>query len=329
MKARQRKTSRSRTARRFAGAAVIVAAAACAACSSGTGTSASGGSGSLVVGIPPVISGADIYVAQDEGFFTKNHLNVSVKTLNGGSSIVPAMEGGSVQIGESNVVSIIQGAARGISEPCFAGANTDPSSGHYLSLVGKSGVTSPKSLAGKTIAVNATKGINELLTDEFLARQGVDPSSVSFVSLQFPDMPAALSSGRVAAAMTSEPFTTIALGQGGTLLDATPLQNVAGAPTYSCWNAEAGWLSSHKQQAAEFTAAMKETDSYISSHPAQFRAIAAKHLTISAAVLKTMTLPVFTDDLTVSSISSWEQAAQTYHMLESKPATSSVLERVP
>ena len=333
MKARQRNSMRRGTARLCAGAAAIAVLTVCAACSGSAGnsqgTAASGGTGSLVVGIPPVISGADVYVAQDEGFFAKNHLSVSVKTLNGGSAIVPAMEGGSVQIGESNVLSVIQGAARGIGEPCFAGANTDPPSGHYLSLVGKSGVTSAKDLAGTTIAVNATDGVNQLLTEAFLVSQGVDPSSVSFVSLQFPDMPTALSSGRVAAAMTSEPFTTISLGQGGTLLDATPLGQVTGAPTYSCWNAEASWLSSHKQEAAEFATAMAETDSYISSHPAQFRAIASKHLTISASVLKTMTLPVFTGVLTMSGIDSWEKAAEKYHILDSAPAAASVLETVP
>jgi NitT/TauT family transport system substrate-binding protein len=310
-------------------AAITVVAAAAAACSSGSGSTSVGGTSSLVVGIPPVISGADIYVAQDEGFFAKNHLSVSVKTLNGGSAIVPAMEGGSVQIGESNVLSVIQGAARGIDEPCFAGANTDPSSGHYLSLVGKSGVAGAQDLAGQTIAVNATNGVNQLLTDAYLASQGVDPSKVSFISLQFPDMPAALSSGRVAAAMTSEPFTTISLGQGGKLLSATPLRYVAGTPTYSCWNAEGSWLSSSKKEATEFVTAMAETDSYIDSHPAEFRTIAGKHLTINATALKTMTLPVFTGELTASGIASWEKAARQFHLLEGTPTAGNVLETVP
>jgi NitT/TauT family transport system substrate-binding protein len=336
MKAHRRTIVRRGLVRSRAGAIVVavvvaVVAAGLTACSSSgggtSGTTAAGQTETITVGVPPVISGADIYVAQAEGFFAKNHLSVSVKSLNGGSAIVPAMEGGSVQIGESNVVSVIQSATRGIDEPCFSGANTDPSSGHYLSLVAKSGVTA-KDLAGKTIAVNATDGVNQLLADAYLASQGVDPSSVTFIGLQFPDMPAALSSGRVTAAMTSEPFTTVALGEGGTLLAATPLQYVAGEPTYSCWNAEASWISSHKQEAAEFVTAMAETDSYISSHPAQFRAIASRHLSISASVLKTMTLPVFTGQLTASDIASWEKSAAEFHIVDATPSAASVLETV-
>ncbi len=333
-------TSTRSVTRLGAAAAAVAALAVCAAaCSSPSSTSASAGttgsSGqttqttSLTVGIPPVISGADVYVAQTEGFFAKNHLSVSVKSLNGGSAIVPAMEGGAVQIGESNVLSVIQGAARGIDEPCFSGANTDPSSGHYLSLVATAGITSAKSLAGKTIAVNATAGVNQLLVDAYLASQGVNPSSVSFISLQFPDMPAALSSGRVAAAVTSEPFTTISLGQGAKLLTGTPLQYIAGTPTYSCWNASGSWLSSHKQQAGEFATAMAEADSYITAHPTQFRTIAASHETISSSVLKTMTMPVFTDKLTMADITSWEKAAGQYHMVSGTPSPSSMLETVP
>jgi NitT/TauT family transport system substrate-binding protein len=316
-----------------AAVALVICAAACSssdASSTSAGTTgASGQMASLTVGIPPVISGADVYVAQAEGYFAKNHLNVSVKSLNGGAANVPAMEGGAIQIGESNVLSVIQGATRGIDEPCFSGANTDPPSGHYLSLVGKAGVSSVKSLAGQTVAVNATAGVNQLLVDAYLASQGVNPDSVSFISLQFPDMPDALSSGRVAAAMTSEPFTTIALGHGASLLTGTPLRYIPGTPTYSCWNASASWLSSHQQQAGEFAAAMAEADSYITAHPAQFRSIAASHLTISGSVLRTMSMPVFTDKLTTADITSWEKSAGQYHLVSGTPSSSSVLETVP
>ena len=67
MKARQRNSMRRSVPRLCAGAAAIAVLTACAACSgsggSSQGTADSGGTGSLVVGIPPVISGADVYVA--------------------------------------------------------------------------------------------------------------------------------------------------------------------------------------------------------------------------------------------------------------------------
>jgi NitT/TauT family transport system substrate-binding protein len=119
----------SRLAMGIAGAAVLLGPAACGGSSGGDALT------SITVAIPPAVSGIDIYAAQEQGYFTQHHLKVKIKTVNGGAAIVPALASGAVQIGETNVLSVIQGASRGVREPCFAGANTDPASGHYLSLV--------------------------------------------------------------------------------------------------------------------------------------------------------------------------------------------------
>jgi NitT/TauT family transport system substrate-binding protein len=305
----------------LAASALLPALVACGGSSGGTGGT------SITVAIPPAVSGIDVYAAQAQGYFTQHHLKVKVKTVNGGSAIVPALASGAVQIGESNVLSVIQGASRGVKEPCIAGANTDPPSGHYLSLLAgpRSGVRGPADLSGKTVAVNATSGINELLTDTYLAAHGVNPGSVHFIGLQFPDMPGALKAGRVAAAMTTEPFTTIAMGQGGTLLTGTPLASVPGTPTYSCWNASRSWVSAHRAVAADFVAAMRQTDAYIAAHPAEFRALVGKHLKVSPQAQSSMTLPVFTDKLTGEDVTAWENAARKYALIDSVPAPGEVL----
>jgi NitT/TauT family transport system substrate-binding protein len=305
----------------------LAVAAALAGCGGGGGGGGGGnGARTVTVAIPPVISGVDVYVAQEQGFFARHQLDVSVKVLNGGAAIVPAMQSGAVDVGETNVVSVIQSATRGITEPCFTGANTDPPSGTYLSLVtGRdAGVGDPAALRGRTVAVNATNGVNQLLVQAYLDQHGVDPRSVRFVSLQYPDMPQALSSGRVAAAVTSEPFTTIALGQGSRVLVGTPLTAVPGTPTYSCWNASSAWLGAHRAEAADFAAAMSDTDAWIAAHPTEFRAVAARHLTIPADVLGRMTLPVFTDELSDADIDAWQLAAQRYGLIDHPPARADV-----
>jgi NitT/TauT family transport system substrate-binding protein len=280
---------------------------------------------SVIVAVPPVVSGGDVYVAQEQGFFAHHHLNVTVRVLNGGSAIVPAMESGAVDIGESNVVSVIQGATRGIAEPCFAGANTDPTSGHYLSLVAVGGIGTPAGLRGATVAVNASNGINQLLAESYLDVNGIDPHSVHFMALPFPDMPQALSGKRVAAAVTSEPFTTVAMNGGARLLSGTMLTTVPGNPTYSCWNASSSWLSAHRAAAADFVAAMAETDSWIAGHQADFRTIMSHHVTIQPDVLSKMSLPVFTDELSSRDMTAWEAAARKYGLIDHDPAVADVL----
>ena len=318
-KHRTRRGRAARCAAAIASGALLLPVAACG----GSGDAqASGGTRHVTVAIPPAVSGVDVYAAQSQGYFAKHHLSVDVKTMNGGAAIVPALESGAVQIGESNVLSVIQGAARGVKEPCFSGANTDPSNGHYLSLVAapKSGVTGPAGLRGKTVAVNATSGINALLVNAYLAAHGA--GSTKFIGMKFPDMPGSLSGGRVQAAMTTEPFTSIALGRGAKLLTGTPLSSIPGRPTYSCWNASKSWLADNRPAAKAFAAALKETDAYINAHPDAFRALVGKHLKIAPKIQASMTLPVFTDHLDMGDVTAWENAGKKYHILTSAPPAS-------
>jgi NitT/TauT family transport system substrate-binding protein len=61
-------------------------------------------------------------------------------------------------------------------------------------------------LRGKTIAVNALKGLAVLLTSNVLNSYGVNPATVHFVVIPFPAMATALTAHRVDAAFMTEPF---------------------------------------------------------------------------------------------------------------------------
>jgi len=138
--------------------------------SGGGGTSSNSGGGgitSITVGTVPAVSGAIIGYAADKGYFSKHNLDVKTKELNGGAAAVPALQGNAIQVAQSNVLSVIQGANQGLNVPCFAGAVNFGGAGVSLPLIagGKGGVTKASDLAGKSIAVNATGGVNELATD--------------------------------------------------------------------------------------------------------------------------------------------------------------------
>ena len=325
--------------RTLAAAAAICAIGVLAACgssassggSAGGGGASASGSQSLTVGIPPVVEIGDLYTADSMGFFAKQGITIHIDKLNGGAALVPALESGSVQIGQSNIVSVLQAQQQNIGMKCFAAGYRSPSasSGDELSLVvsGKdtSSVTSPSGLAGKTIAVNSLDNSNQLVADAYLAGHGVNPSSVHFVALAYPDMPTALSSGRVAAAITDEPFTTIVKTQGAKVLAAQPDSAITANPVYACWVAPESWLSSHKQVAAKFVAALKQADSYMAAHPGYLASILPKYTTVSASLAKQVTLPDFTTTLTAADVQPWAQAAARYGMTRSVVSPSSTI----
>ena len=269
------------------------------------------------MGIPAAITADDVLVAKAKGYFAEHQLNVKVEVLNGGAANVPALQSGSIQIAQSNVLSEVQGAAQGLAVPCFAGAFGLTPTGSFLPLVAsaKSGITKAAQLAGKTIAVNATGGVNQLLTDAWLAKQGVAYKSVHYIGMGFPDMPVAISSGRVDAAVTVEPFGTEMRQQGATLLSGYLESNIPGSPTFSCWNATASWLAKNQKVAADFVAAIQQANNFINNEPGQFRTYLEKTTKIAPKVIQALSLPNFTTDMSNADVTEWEAAGHKYGIL--------------
>lgn len=269
---------------------------------------------SITVGIPPVISAAGIYLSQAKGYFAKHHLKVSVKLLNGGAATAPALESGAIQIAQSNTLSEIQGAAQGIDVPCFAGAFGIPSGGHSFPLIGHASAN-PKALVGKTIAVNATDGINQLMADAFLAAHGVNYKSVHFIGMPFPNMPTALKSGDVAAVVGTEPFSTLMLAQGGKLIAGELEQYIPGHPIFSCWSGSTAWIKSHGGVLKDFLAAMNEANHYIATQPLQFERFASHYIKLPSSVVGKLTLPIYTTAMSGTDVIQWEKAAVKYGIM--------------
>jgi NitT/TauT family transport system substrate-binding protein len=71
---------------------------------------------------------------------------------------------------------------------------------------GPGGVSDASELSGARMAVNVGSGLNELFTRAFVEQHGVDPATIQFVELPFPDQPAALTSARIDATMIGPPF---------------------------------------------------------------------------------------------------------------------------
>jgi NitT/TauT family transport system substrate-binding protein len=314
--------------------AAVPAAGLLAAC--GSSGSAAGGqptTGAITVGIPPVTDLGNLFAAQSLGYFKSRGLTVKITYLNGGAALIPAMESGSVAIGESNLVSVLQAQQQHLGIKCFAGGWRSPSAAQLSLVVSPkfaASVTSASGLAGQTVAVNALNNSNQLVTDKYLQAHGVNPASVHFVGLAYPDMPAALSSGRVAAAIIDEPFTTIVTKtQGSKLLAAEPDQAIAAHALYACWVAPAAWLSAHRQLAAKFVAAIDQANSYAAAHPAYVPSILPKYTSVSASMAGHVTLPDFTTQITAAEVQPWSKAAAEFKMTNSVIAPSSIIALVP
>ena len=184
---------------------LLLAACALVACSAAPPTPTAPEHPHLRLGVLPIVDDAHLVRAQAAGYFAAEGLTVELVTVQGGRRRCPGSHG-RPRPHVTNYVSALLGQAQGKGTFRFVdgGYQAGPNTLLIMTKPG-SAIRTPADLAGKKIAVNTLRNIVELTARSALETAGVDPGSVTFVEVPFPEMAAALQSGRVDAAFTVEP----------------------------------------------------------------------------------------------------------------------------
>ena len=206
----------------------VVAVLSTAACGGGggedAGTAADGGTTPLTVGVIPITDVAPIYLGQEQGFFAERGIELELVPLSAGAALVPGVVAGDFQIAFGNVTSALLAGFQNLPLRIVAeGASStgDPATDFCGIVVpADSPIQTAADLAGKTVAINNLKNINEVTTRAVVEQAGGDQASIQFTELAFPDMPAALSGGDIDAAQVVEPFLSTITSQGGRVVAA-------------------------------------------------------------------------------------------------------------
>src|SRR5436190_12822038 len=223
-----------------------------------------------------IVDVAPIYLGKQKGFFSQHDIDLSLSTSQGGAAIVPAVVAGQVQIGFSNMTSLLLAASKGlpVKVVCNGVASTGVADKDYSAVVVKadSPVKTAADLAGKTVAVNTLKNIGDTTVRASVRKAGGDPKGVRFVELAFPDMPAALQAGRVNAIWVVEPFVTAATAAGGRLI-ASNFVDAAPNLTVATYFTSTQFASSNADLVKRFTEAMTESNAYADAHADEVRQV--------------------------------------------------------
>ncbi|GAA1630102.1 ABC transporter substrate-binding protein [Georgenia ruanii] len=293
-----------------------------------SGSGASGEMTSIKVGVLPIVDTAAIWLGKDKGIFEQHGLDVTLEVAQGGAAVVPAVVAGEYQFGFSNVTSLIVAASKGLPLQIVAPGNfsTGDTKADIGAVVTKSdsGITSPADLAGKTVAVNTLNNIGTVTVSEVVEQAGGDPSTIKFVEMGFPDMPAALSSGRVDAAWVLEPFLTIAKNQGATVVTSN-FAEVDPKMQIAAYFTTKQYAQTEPDTTKAFTDAMTESLDYAEAHPDEARAILSTYTEIDPEVQKAMTMPKFSSQTNTDSLQQMADLALKYKVVDKKVDTAELL----
>lgn len=225
----------------------------------------------LRIGYIPIITAVpQLFAAQEQGFLAAEGIKGQFEILKSGADILPAVAGGSLEIGFSATASAIAAKEKGLDLMIVAdgyyGASKAPAEDSFLVAAS---IKSPKDLEGKIVAVNALNSYAWFNTKEWLESKGVDTKKITWQELAFPNMPAALTQGSVQAASIAFPFDSIVLKShpDKVKLMAYHILEVKPRQMVSPWFATKKWIDANPELAAGFNRAMRKAAAYVNANP--------------------------------------------------------------
>lgn len=313
---------------RLSPALAVVALLATAACSPSEEGTEGGELTTVTAGVIPIVDVAPIYLGVDQGFFSDRGIDLQLESGSGGAAIVPGVISGEFDFAFSNIVSLIVAREQGL--PLAALTNGVTTAGEQgadfggVFVLDDSDVTGAADLEGLTVAANNLNNIGDTTVRQSVRADGGDPAEVDFVELPFPDMPAALETGRIDAVWAVEPFASTIREAGhreiaSNFVDTHPELSVAAYFTGE------DRLAQDPELFDDITAALEESLAYAEENPDEVRRILGTYTEIDEEVIEQMVLPRFPEQINDESVQTLAELMVTDGLIESEPDLDALL----
>jgi NitT/TauT family transport system substrate-binding protein len=285
-------------------ASAVAIAMLAAGCSSGSGTGTAKlklEKTSIVVDAFPAIDSAGLYIAEMDGLFAAQGLNVTIVPVpkNGPppstQDLINGQLKGSYDITAGDYVTYIDNQVNHTANlRIIAEASSLQPNVLTLLVKGGSSISSIGELKGRTVSVNAPNDIGTLLVDSLLAGHGISSTEVHFNSdVPFPTVGTALASNQISASFAPEPFVSgdeeafgtqelADLDQGAT--QNFPIQGYAVTQT---------WAQKYPNTLKAFTTALSQGQEIADTNRAAVEKAVEAYLGIPPTVAAFISLPTF------------------------------------
>lgn len=170
------------------------------------------------LGYVPVMIYAPLYIAAERGYFADENITLELTPLQGGSDSVVQLAAGNFDAAVGGVgAGLLNAANLGLEFRIVAPMHTERPPIASPLVIATSRADELKSVAdlkGKTVSINATGAATEYWVYLALTKAGLTMQDVTLTTIAFRDVPAALESGAVDAAILGEPLVTLQKDQG-------------------------------------------------------------------------------------------------------------------
>jgi NitT/TauT family transport system substrate-binding protein len=274
----------------------------------------------VTVGALAIPDAVTLRIAQNDGFFKQEGLDVSIETLTASAVTTPQLLAGTLDFTSENYVGLFQQETETpqLDMKVLADDGQGSPGVNELMVAKGSKITSVKQLVGKKVALPSTgPGIGPLTLEVALSQYHVSASSYTQVAVPFPDMPEALERGEVDAAWATEPFVTVLEAAG-----ARPLEDIYSGELnnfpISCWATTGKYAKDNPKVVDEFQTAIIKAQRVAASNSELVRSLLPTYIKgLSPKVANVMTLETFN---TTVSLTRMERVANMMNEFKLLPA---------
>ena len=270
----------------------------------------------ITVTVIPISNTRPLDLGIKKGFFAEQNLEVKKVVLQSGNEIVLALANSKTDIGFAGWVPAMIARTNGVPITTITTSEVEGTSladnWQNILVKGSSSINAPADLAGKTIAVNALRGVGEVMIRAALDKVGVDSGSIKLLPVPFPAMRTALANGQVDAIWTPEPFLSQAVNLDGARNMMAPGPILGKYFPIGGYFARTDWVVSNPDVAKRFRTAMNKSLEYAQKNSAEVRELAP-------ALAANVRLPIWTTIVDRAQLLKLAQYAKKYGAITSLP----------
>lgn len=222
----------------------------------------------------PTEINALLYVAEAQGFFGENGLEVTLKEdYDSGATAAAAMLSGEADVASAAEFVIVTQGLTNTDLVSFATIARYENT--FIIWPSDSGATTIRDLKGKRIGVTLGT-ISEFYLGRSLNLNGMDIADVILVDTKAADAEKALADGLVDAVVTWEPWAT----QIGQHLGEEVITTGVQSGQYAYWNLVAtnDWMKSHTASAKRLLASLAQAEEYVGQNEDDAKALVGEHM---------------------------------------------------
>lgn len=267
------------------------------------------------------------FVAKDQGFFSKRGLDVTLQAVPVGSTIAPAMAGGSLQVGTLTPPVYLLSVEGGIETQIVAAATHQSKSNVTAGVVAREGsnIKTAADFRGKRVGAPGLNGVQHVTFLKWLKDKGVDPKQVTFVEAFFPQMGDMLKGSQIDAALPVQPFLGRIQQTKSGYLVANYTAEVKDNYLESFYVMTKDFVQKNPKAARDFRDAIREAVEWIPKNEAAARRTQITYLKLPEAVAMSIAMPTLAADVTPQEVQFWIDLCKDFGITKGTATVQQVL----